>query len=163
MDVVVADGNTHRVGGDDHALDHDVRVELQDVAVFASTWLTFVGVADQVLLTWELTRHEAPLQTGGEARATTAAQARFLDRGNDLILRQAFSAVGAQDLAQSLITATGLIVLQAPVVAIEVGIDLSSDVATMKTGLDTGGLELGKNALSRGHHFTSAARRPSIS
>ena len=53
VDVVVAHGNAHRVGRNDHAFDDDVRVELQDVAVLARARLAFVGIADEVLLTRE--------------------------------------------------------------------------------------------------------------
>ncbi len=75
VDVVVAHRDAHRVGGDDHALDHDVRVEHQDVAVLAGPRLTLVRIADPVLRARVLPRHEAPLQAGWEACATAAAQA----------------------------------------------------------------------------------------
>ncbi len=99
MDVVVAHRDAHREGRDDHALDDDVRVELQDVAVLAGARLAFVGIADEVLLPRERAGHEAPLQARREARAAAAAQAGFLDGGDDLVLRHRLAAVRAQDLA----------------------------------------------------------------
>ncbi len=42
VNVVVPDRDAHGVGGNRHAFDDDVRVELHDVAVFAGTRLTFV-------------------------------------------------------------------------------------------------------------------------
>jgi hypothetical protein len=101
-----------------------VRVEHQDVAVLAGARLALVGVADQVLLARELARHEAPLQAGREARAAAAAQAGGLDLGDHLILRQAFAAILAQDLAQGLVAAARFVVLQAPVAAVQPGVDL---------------------------------------
>jgi hypothetical protein len=50
VDVVVAGLDAHRVGGNGHAFDHDVRVVGQDVAVLAGARLAFVAVAHQVLL-----------------------------------------------------------------------------------------------------------------
>ena len=62
VDVVVGRGHAHRVGGDGHALDDDVRVVGEDVAVLAGAGLAFVGIADQVLRAGVVLRHEAPLQ-----------------------------------------------------------------------------------------------------
>jgi hypothetical protein len=143
VDVVVAHGDAHRVGRDDHPLDDDVRVELQDVAVLAGARLALVGVAHQVLLARELARHERPLQAGGEAGAAAAAQRRFLDGGDDLVLRQAV----LQDLAQGLVAVARLVVLQAPVGAVQVLVDLRVDVAAVEAGLHAGGLELRQHLL----------------
>ena len=89
VNVVVAHRDAHGIGGNGHAFNHDVRVELQDVAVFAGTWLAFIRIAHQVFLTWKLARHEAPLQAGRKARTATPAQCRFFDRCNHLVLRHA--------------------------------------------------------------------------
>src|SRR5712664_4230821 len=70
VDVVVADGDSHRVSCDRHAFDDGVRVVAQDVAVLECSGLTLIGVAYQVLLAGECTWHEAPLQARGKARAT---------------------------------------------------------------------------------------------
>ena len=74
VNVVVGHRHAHRVGRDRHALDDDVRVEHQDVAVLAGAGLAFVGVADEVLGTRELARHEAPFEPGGKAGAAAATQ-----------------------------------------------------------------------------------------
>jgi len=81
----------------------------------------------------ELTRHEAPLQARGEARAAAPAQARGLDGGDDLILRHLLPAIGAQHLAQRLVAVARFVVLEAPVATIEVRIDLRVDVAAVET------------------------------
>src|SRR5690606_24791241 len=82
--------------------------------------------------------HEAPLQARGEAGAAAAAQGRFLHGGDDLVLRQAF----IQDLAQRLVALPRLVVLQAPVGAVQVLVDLRVDVAAMEAGLHARRLEL---------------------
>jgi hypothetical protein len=51
VDVVVTHADAHRKAGNDHAFNHDVGVEHQDVAVLAGPRLSLVGVAHQVLLT----------------------------------------------------------------------------------------------------------------
>src|SRR5690606_38717577 len=84
VDVVVADADAHGVCGDGHAFDHDMRVETQDVAVFEGAGFAFVGVAYQVLLPWKGTRHEAPFEAGGKARAAAATKAGRLDFGDDV-------------------------------------------------------------------------------
>ena len=93
VDVVAGGAHAHRVGGDGHALDDDVRVVGEDVAVLAGAGLAFVGIADQVLRAGVVLRHEAPLQAGGKARAAAAAQARGLDLGDHLVGRHAGAAV----------------------------------------------------------------------
>ncbi|MNZ99239.1 hypothetical protein D3C78_1185570 [compost metagenome] len=164
VDVVVTQRDAHGIGRDGHAFDHDVRVEHQDVAVLAGTGLAFVGVAHQVLLTGELAGHEAPLQARGEARATAAAQTRFLDGGNHLVLGQAFAAVLGQDLAQGLVAAAGHIVLERPVAAVQTRIDLRIDVAVMEAGLVARRRKAGEDVLCcLAHAWPSAARRPSTS
>ena len=74
VNVVVATRNAHGVGGNGHAFDQRVRIVANDVAVFKRARLAFIGITHQIFLPWVLTRHEAPLQTGWEARATTATQ-----------------------------------------------------------------------------------------
>ena len=63
----------------------------------------------------KLPRHEAPLEAGRETRAAAAAQRRFLDFGDDLLRRNFF----AQDFLQRRIAAARLVVLQAPVGAVD--------------------------------------------
>ena len=118
MDVVVAHRNAHGVGRDCHAFDDDMRVELEDVAVFAGTWLTFVGIAYKVLLTRELARHEAPFQTGWKTGPSSPTQTRLLHGGNDLVLAQTFSAMHTQNTSQRLVSTPRFIVFQMPIFSI---------------------------------------------
>jgi len=104
MNVVVANGNAHRVRAYRHALDEDVRVVAHDVAVFESARLALVRVADQILRACMLARHEAPLQSGRKARAAQAAQRRVLhDLGDLLAAALARQAVGDQLVAAGLL------------------------------------------------------------
>ena len=161
MDVVVANRNAHGVGGNCHAFNHRVRIELHDVAVFAGTRLTFVRVAHQILLPRKLARHKAPLQAGRETRAAATAQARFFDRGNHLVLRQALAAVLAQNLTQGLVAAARLVSRNAPVGTIQIGQDLRAFVAAMKRAFPARGLERCQYVLQR-HGAPSARLRSAI-
>ena len=115
MDIVVSGADSHGISRDDHPLDEDVRVVADDVAILEGARLALVRVAHQVLGAGELPRHETPLQPGREARAAAAAQGGFLHLGDDRVRRDFFR----DDLAQRLITAARLIVLEAPVRAVE--------------------------------------------
>ena len=95
MDVVVAHANTHGIGSNCHAFDHDMGVVLQDLAVFASAWFAFVGVTHQIFLSGELAGHEAPLQASRKACTTASTQTRFFDDGDDLVLGEAFTTIFA--------------------------------------------------------------------
>ena len=163
VNVVVADRDAHGIGCNRHAFDHDMRVVLHDVAVFGGAGLAFVRIADQVLLTRKLTRHEAPLQTGRETSAATTAQTAGFDFSNDLIRRHAFTAILAQNLAQSLVAAAGFVIFQAPITAIQTRHDLRADVTAVKRSLHAGGGKLGENTGSGRHgHWASADVKPSI-
>src|SRR6218665_532457 len=93
------------------------------------------------------------------------AQARLLDHGQHLVRGQALAAVPAQNPAQPLVAATGLVVCQRPVAAVQAGVDLGLDMAAMEAGLHPCGLELRKNLCCRGHGVPSwrACRSPSTS
>ena len=132
MDVVVAHADTHGIGSNRHAFDHCVRVELHDVAVFAGAGLALIGIADQVLLTGELARHETPLQAGRETRAAASAQARLFDRGNHLVLGQAFATVSRQYFAQGLVSTARFIGRKTPITSIQIGQNLRLDMATVE-------------------------------
>ena len=101
-----------------------MRIETQDVAVFERARFAFVRIADEVLLARELTRHEAPLQAGREARTATAAQTRRLDVGDHLLGRNLFF----QNAAQLGVTAARHIVFEMPVVAVQAGENQRFDV-----------------------------------
>ena len=132
MNVVVTHIDAHGISGNGHAFNHDVRIELHDVTVFASAGLAFVRIANQILLTWKLTGHEAPLQAGWETRTASAAQSRLFDCGNDLVLCQTFTAILAQNFAQSLVATARFVIFQAPVVAIQTRHDLRVDVTLVE-------------------------------
>ena len=141
MDIVVAAIGAHREGGDRHAFDYRVRIELHDVAVLEGPRFAFVGVADHIFVAWKRAWHERPLQTRRKARSASTAKTGSLDLGNDLVGRHARAAIGAQDLLQRGITAAGHVILQTPVGAIQPGVDLRVDVAPMETGFSACGLE----------------------
>jgi hypothetical protein len=124
VNVVVTDVDAHGVSRNGHAFNYDVWIELHDVAVFASTGFAFVRIANQILLTWKLTGHEAPLEASRKTRSAPAAQGRLFHRGNDLVLCQTLTAVLAQNFAQSLVTTASFVIFQAPVVAIQTSQDL---------------------------------------
>src|SRR5690606_27066279 len=105
--------------GDQAALDQQVRVVAQDLAVLAGARLGLVGVDHQVVRPLALLlRHEGPLQAGAEAAATAPAQARGLDLLADPLRRL------LQDLAHEIVGAALLRPFQPEVVqAVEVGED----------------------------------------
>ena len=76
----------------------------------------------------------------------------------------AFAAVLPEDLAQRLVAAARLVVLQAPVAAVQAGVDLRADVAAVEAGLAAVGLELAKDrawpSAVSGARLRLAARRP---
>jgi hypothetical protein len=74
------------VGGQNHALDQLVRIALHQESILKSARFHFVGIANEVFVpvgircvAYVFHRHEAPLHTGGEARAATSAQVGVLD------------------------------------------------------------------------------------
>ncbi|MNT41657.1 hypothetical protein D3C72_1780260 [compost metagenome] len=75
VDIVVTYIDAHRESSNRHAFNHDVGVVHQDLTVFASARFTLIRVTNQILLTGELARHEAPLQPCRETCAATTTQA----------------------------------------------------------------------------------------
>src|SRR6185437_15689287 len=65
----------------------------------------------------DLARHERPLQARGEAGAASSAQGGLLQLGNDVFRLELL----VQDLVQRGIAAPRLVVLEAPVRAVEAG------------------------------------------
>ena len=61
----------------------------------------------------------------------------------------ALPSAALEDLAQRLVAAARLVVLQAPVAAVEAGVDLRADVAAVKAGLGAVGLELERSSIVR--------------
>ena len=131
VNVVVADRYAHRIGGDRHALDHDVRVVAQDVAVLERSGFAFVGVADHVLLAGKLPRHEAPFEPGRKACAAAASERGLLHVRNYRLGRDVFR----EDPAQRLVAVACLVVLQAPVRAVETREDHRLDMTAVEAAL----------------------------
>ena len=80
-EINVALRGTHRIAGEDHALDEAVRVILHQVTVNVGAGVALVGVGDDVLDARRLRGDGAPLAAGREARAATAAEIGFFHRG----------------------------------------------------------------------------------
>ncbi|MNT53805.1 hypothetical protein D3C72_1909130 [compost metagenome] len=128
MDIVVADGDAHRISANGHAFDQGMGIVTNDVAVLESARFAFICIADEVFLARELARHEAPLQAGRETRAATAAQGRRLEVGDDLFRRDFLF----QDTPQGAVAAAVHIILQMPVLAIQILQDQWIDMAVVE-------------------------------
>src|SRR5450830_7667 len=129
VDVVVADRDAHRITADDHAFDQRVRVITNDVAVFECARFAFIAVANEVFLTWELTRHEAPLQAGREASTAAATQAGSLQFSDDLFRSDVFS----EDALERFIAATLDVIRQVPVLAVQIRKNQRFDMTIVQT------------------------------
>ncbi len=110
VDVVVTTAGAHRITGDDHAFNHRMRVEPEQIAILECPRLAFVRIAHDIFIAGERARHEAPLEAGRETRTATSAQHGFLDFADQVILRNFFS----QNALELGITATRFIILQPP-------------------------------------------------
>src|SRR5579859_442775 len=75
--------------GDDHALDHGVRIVFQDGSVFAGAGLTLVAVDQDVFGLGRFLGYEGPLHAGGEAGAAAPAKVRRFDLIDDVVGRHA--------------------------------------------------------------------------
>ena len=83
-DVDVGGVRPHGEGGDEAALDEEMRIVPHDLPVLAGAGLRLVGVDDEVVRPpVRLLRHERPFQAGREAGAAAAAQARLLHLVDD--------------------------------------------------------------------------------
>ena len=79
-----------RKGGDQHAFHQQVRQLFHQQTVFIGTRFHFIGITQQVTDVHGLVfRHQAPLQTGGKARAAPPFQAGVFYRIDDFIRRHA--------------------------------------------------------------------------
>ena len=127
-DVDVGQVHVVRVAGDDHALEHLVRVLVDDLLVLEGARLRFVRIADQVDRLAALAVHERPLQPAGKAGAAAAAQARnhdllpkLLRAAERLAVRQRLGRK-RQGLLEHLVAAMPQIALQVRRVARLVGV-----------------------------------------
>src|SRR5450830_27072 len=128
VDIVIAHGDAHGISANRHAFDQRMGIVTNDVAVLESARFAFICIADEVFLARELARHEAPFQAGRETRAATAAQGRSLEVGDDLFRRDFLF----QDTAQGRIATAVHIVLQMPVLAIQILQDQWIDMAVVE-------------------------------
>ena len=86
----VATVRFQRKRGDQHAFHQQVRQLFHQQAVFVGARLHFIGVTQQVTdVHGFVFRHQAPLQTGGEARTAAPFQAGVFHRINDVVRRHA--------------------------------------------------------------------------
>ena len=77
--VDVGGVRAHGEGGEQRALDQELRVVAHDVPVLAGAGLGLVRIDHEIVrAAVRLLRHERPFEPGGEARAAAAAQARRL-------------------------------------------------------------------------------------
>ena len=102
--VFGADG----VGGDHHAFQQLVRIALDQRAIHEGTRVTFVGVADQVLLVTGLGESHLPLAAGGKAAAAAAAQPALLDG-----VAHRFAGLAANGFQEALVSAARDVLLDA--------------------------------------------------
>ncbi|MPM84979.1 hypothetical protein SDC9_132056 [bioreactor metagenome] len=105
------------VAGNDHSLDQLVRIFVNDLFVFKSAGLRFIGIANEV--NWFATApiHKGPLQAAREARAAAAAQprnfdfvAQLLSAGDTFAVRQGFRCQ-REGLAQHVVSAMAHVTL----------------------------------------------------
>src|SRR5207248_9088310 len=76
----------HGEGGDQRALEQQMRVVPHAVAVFAGAGLGFLRVDDEIGWPRIALGHERPLEAGGEAGAAAPAQTGVPDLGDDPIV-----------------------------------------------------------------------------
>mmetsp|Transcript_7723 Transcript_7723/g.47889 ORF Transcript_7723/g.47889 Transcript_7723/m.47889 type:complete len:475 (-) Transcript_7723:181-1605(-) len=85
-DVNVADAGTHAYTCQEAAFQQLVRIVSHDLAILARSWLRFVRVDDEVRRSSVRSfGHEAPFQSGWEARTSSSTQSRRLDFVDDPI------------------------------------------------------------------------------
>ena len=73
MNVVITGCNSHGIGTNNHALNQGMWVVAHDVAIFKSTRLALIAIANQIFSALIVLGHEAPLQAGWEACASTTS------------------------------------------------------------------------------------------
>ena len=111
-DVNIGRSDADGVGGEDHALDHLVRVSLHQLAVLERAGLALIGVADEIARAGMVLGNKRPFHAGREAGAAASPQAGLLDHLGDVGRRDL-----AQDLLQGLIAARTLVVGERAAVA----------------------------------------------
>ena len=103
-DVDVALGGAGGVAAYGHGLDDAVRVALKHGAIHERAGVALVGVADDIFLIRLILSREAPLESGRESAAASAAKAGVLDYLDDLV-----RGVFGQALCESLIAVHGYV------------------------------------------------------
>ena len=64
--------------GQQHTFNHQVGKFSEQQAILERTWLTFVGVTDDVLRRFRFVSYQFPFATGGKAGSSHAAQAALV-------------------------------------------------------------------------------------
>jgi len=113
--VLVADEDPALLAAaDEHpeqqALEHEVRLLGEHLAILEGPGLRLVGVADGVLGRRLLGRDELPLLAGRKARAAHAAQLRLLERGDYLLVLELARESPPQDAVVLVGRAVGVVV-----------------------------------------------------
>ena len=94
-DVDEAGVRAHGEGGEQRALDQQMRIVPHDLAVLAGAGLALVGVDDEIGRARIGLGHERPLEARREAGAAAAAQARGLDLVDDPVVALVDQRLGA--------------------------------------------------------------------
>src|SRR5262249_40397780 len=97
--IDVAGGRVHPDAGEEAAFDQLMRVEAQYVAILAGARLALVRVDDEIARPVAGLRHEGPFETGREAGAAAAAQARGLHVVDDPVAAFEDQLLGAVPIA----------------------------------------------------------------
>ena len=83
--VDVPSGRSNCQSGNDHALDHGMRVVFENEPILASARLALISIAKNVFRLWRLLGHERPLQTRVESCPTAPAKPGSLHQVHNLI------------------------------------------------------------------------------
>ena len=82
--IDVGDMRAHGEGGEQRALDQQLRIVAHDVPVLAGAGLGLIGIDHEIVRApVGLLRHERPFEASGESGAAAAPQARGLDLVDD--------------------------------------------------------------------------------
>ena len=84
--VNIARVHPHREGREQRSFDEQMRIVAQNFAILAGTGLRLVGIDDEIARPRIGLRHERPLETRRKPGAAAAAQSRFLDLVDDVVV-----------------------------------------------------------------------------
>ena len=84
--VNIACVRPHREGREQRSFDEQMRIVAQNFAILAGTGLQLVGIDDEIARPRIGLRHERPLEARRKPGAAAAAQSRFLDLVDDVVV-----------------------------------------------------------------------------